>query len=194
MPDARPRRGTPLATRDRLVAAAARTFNRDGYHGTDSNRIAREAGYAPGSFYKHFTDKRAIFLAAYEAWVTAEWGAIDAAVRAGGAADAVAARIVDLVLAFHRRWRGFRRSLRVLVATDPAVRRAHRRQRTRQLALLAHLRRRPPRAGEREADAMLLLTLERVCDAVAEGELRDLGVDRRRILAQLRALVRSRLG
>ncbi len=192
--DPRPRRGTPAATRERLVAAAARVFNRDGYHGTDSNRIAREAGYAPGSFYKHFADKRAIFLAAYEAWVTAEWDGIDAAVRRGGSTDTVVTRIVDLVLAFHRRWRGFRRSLRVLVATDPAVRRAHRRQRNRQLRLLEELRRRRARPGEREADAMLLLTLERVGDAIAEGELRDLRLDRTRVLTQLRALVRERLG
>jgi len=192
--DPRPRRGTPAATRERLVAAAARVFNRDGYHGTDSNRIAREAGYAPGSFYKHFADKRAIFLAAYEAWVTAEWDGIDVAVRRGGSINTVVTRIVDLVLAFHRRWRGFRRSLRVLVATDPAVRRAHRRQRNRQLRLLEELRRRRARPGEREADAMLLLTLERVGDAIAEGELRDLRLDRTRVLTQLRALVREQLG
>ena len=76
-PTARPRRGAPAddppppGRRGR-----ARVFNRDGFHGTDSNRIARAAGYAPGSFYKHFADKRAIFLEAWEAWVTAEWAAV----------------------------------------------------------------------------------------------------------------------
>jgi AcrR family transcriptional regulator len=65
----------------RLVAAGANEFNRVGYGGTDSNRIARAAGYAPGTFYKHFADKRDVFLAAYEAWVTAEWNTIGAIVR-----------------------------------------------------------------------------------------------------------------
>src|ERR1700733_4737197 len=64
----RPRRGSPEQTRDRLVAAAAKLFNQTGYHGTDSNRIAKAAGYSAGVFYKHFNDKRAIFLAAYEGW------------------------------------------------------------------------------------------------------------------------------
>ena len=98
-PTDRPRRGTPADTRARLVAAAARVFNRDGFHGTDSNRIARAAGYAPGSFYKHFADKRAIFLEAWEAWVTAEWAAVETALAAGGDAAAVATRIVAVVLA-----------------------------------------------------------------------------------------------
>lgn len=68
----RPSRGTPEETRERLVVAAAQLFNRVGYDGTDSNRIAREAGYAPGTFYKHFRDKKEIFLAVYEGWVTKE--------------------------------------------------------------------------------------------------------------------------
>ena len=61
------------------MAAAAEIFGRVGYHGTDSNRIAKEAGYATGTFYKHFKDKREAFLAAYEAWVTSEWNAVDVA-------------------------------------------------------------------------------------------------------------------
>jgi AcrR family transcriptional regulator len=82
---ARPRRGTPAQTRERLVAAAAILFNRAGYHGTDSNRIARAAGYSTGTFYKHFKDKREIFLAAYETWVASEWKAVATELSAGGA-------------------------------------------------------------------------------------------------------------
>src|SRR5271170_5727290 len=69
----RPRRGYPEETRERLITAGARQFNRFGYHGTDSNTIAKEAGYATGTFYKHFRDKREIFLAVYERWLAAEW-------------------------------------------------------------------------------------------------------------------------
>src|ERR1700751_5072292 len=112
----------PDDTRARLVAAAADVFNRDGYHGTDSNRIARAAGYAPGTFYKHFADKRAIFLAVYEEWVAREWKDIGATLTEPGAKDERARRIVDVFLEHHRRWRGVRASLRVLVATDADVR------------------------------------------------------------------------
>jgi AcrR family transcriptional regulator len=193
-PPARPRRGTPADTRARLVAAAARVFNRDGFHGTDSNRIARAAGYAPGSFYRHFPDTRAIFLEAWDAWVTAEWTAVGAALAGGGDAGAVAARIVALVLALHRRWRGFRASMRALVGADPVARRFHRRQRLRQLRLLREIDARsgmPPRPVE--DDALLLFTLERVCDAAADGELRALGLSTRAMVERLERLVRARL-
>src|SRR5712671_4512060 len=115
----RPRRGAPSDTRERLIAAAARLFNRAGYHATDSNRIAREAGYSTGVFYKHFKHKREIFLAAYETWVASEWKAVGAELAAGGRREAVARRLVALTINFHTRWRGLRASLLALVFTDP---------------------------------------------------------------------------
>jgi len=186
----RPRRGTPAATRARLISAAAEVFNRVGYRGTDSNRLARAAGYAPGTFYKHFPDKRAIFLAAYEAWVTAEWTAIERALAQPAARTARAAALVDSIIAMHRRWRGLRASLRALVAEDRAARAFYRAQRRRQLELLARLsapRHAPP--TPRAAHAVLLYTIERVSDAVADGELRDVGVRVDDVLAMLRALI-----
>jgi AcrR family transcriptional regulator len=188
----RPVRGTAAATRARLVATAARVFNRVGYHGTDSNRLARAAGYAPGSFYKHFPDKRAIFLAAYADWVTAEWAAVDVVVRAGGSPAVMAPKLVAVMLRFHRRWRGFRASMRALVATDPQVRACYRRQRARQLAMLAIMRGRRGGASSVD-DALLLYTLERVCDALAEGEPRALGLTDRALAARLTAVVRDYL-
>lgn len=184
----RPRRGRPDDTRARLVVAAADVFNRDGYHGTDSNRLARAAGYAPGTFYKHFGDKRAALIAVYEDWVTAEWNGIGDAVSAGE--GDVARRIVEHVLDFHRRWRGVRASIQVLMRTDPVVRTAYRRQRRRQLELLAALRARHGfRPRTPEEDALLLYTLERTCDAVVDGELAALGLDAERMVRLLRKLV-----
>src|SRR5258707_8342773 len=76
----------PTETRRALIEAAARIFNSTGYHGTDSNRIAREAGYAPGTFYVHFPDKLAIFLEVYETWVSGEWSSIEVILKSGGSA------------------------------------------------------------------------------------------------------------
>src|SRR5215467_13204038 len=80
----RPLRGVPHETRSRLVAAAAEVFNQSGFYGTDSNRIAQSAGYSTGVFYKHFSDKREIFLAVYERWSLAEWEQVTAILAAGG--------------------------------------------------------------------------------------------------------------
>lgn len=190
----RPARGSPAATRARLVAAAAAVINRDGYHGTDSNRIARAAGYAPGTFYKHFGDKRAILLAAYEEWVTTEWAAVEHEMRTAGGPAAVANRIVDLVLGLHRRWHGLRNSLLAMVATDGTVRLFYRGQRRRQLRMLRELRAAlhgPPRTAAE--DAVLLFTLERTCDAVASGELRDLGLAMAPTVRVLRNAVRRHI-
>lgn len=187
----RRRRGTPSETRERLVAAAALEFNHRGFHGTDTNRIARAAGYAPGTFYKHFPDKQAVLLAAYEAWVTTEWQTVAALVARRGSADERAARLVDAVLGFHRRWQGLRASLRGLVALDADVQAFHRAQRRRQLDSLRALRGGRPTAAGRAADAYLLFALERVCDAVADGEARAIGVDEGALVARLVGLVRA---
>ena len=93
----RPRRGDPAQTRQRLIAAAATLFNRVGYHGTDSNRIAKEAGYSPGTFYKHFKEKRDIFLAAYEGWLLSEWEAFQAELALGGEPENLARRLVEQI-------------------------------------------------------------------------------------------------
>lgn len=194
----RPRRGAPQDTRARLVAAAADAFNRHGFHHVDSNRIAKEAGYAAGTFYKHFSDKRAAFLAAYEAWVTSEWSAIGGELAARRPRARLAARILELVLEHHQRWRGLRASMTALLVEDAGVRAFHRAQRRRQLELLAALRATAsrgdtPRLRTTEEDALLLFTLERTCDAVASGETRDLGLDREHLLELLRVQIEHAL-
>ena len=190
----RPRRGSPAQTRERLLSAAAVIFNRAGYHGTDSNRIAKEAGYAAGTFYKHFKDKREVFLAVYETWMTSEWAAIDAELSAGRKPDEIARRLVELSIDFHTKWRGLRASLTELVLTDAEVRRFYRKQRRRQLDIIAKLRSHlgiP--ASRREADAIHLFTTERVFDAIAQGELRALGLNRGFVVKAMVEKVRALL-
>jgi AcrR family transcriptional regulator len=187
-------RGDPSSTRERLVLAAAHVFNTSGYQGTDSNAIARAAGYSPGTFYKHFADKRAIFLAVYEAWVTAEWAALGPVALSTESAATRARRLVAITTDLHRTWRGFRASLRALVAWDEEVRAFHRKQRRRQLRTMARLREATTRgARTREADALLLFTLERVCDAIADGETEELGLRSRSTTRLLEELVEKHL-
>jgi AcrR family transcriptional regulator len=107
----RPRRGSPEQTRERLITAAAIQFNRFAHHGADSNSIAKEAGYATGTFYKHFRDKREIFLAAYERWLMAEWTEIGNELARMQKVEETARRLVELSIRFHTKWRGLRASL-----------------------------------------------------------------------------------
>ncbi len=192
-PSPRPRRGPPEETRERLIRAAGEIFNRDGYEGTDSNKIARAAGYSPGTFYKHFVDKRAAFLAVYEEWVAKEWREVSAHVAASGTARERAQEIVKMFLEHHRRWRGFRASLRALVGYDEEVRAFYRGQRRMQLELLAKMRADLGDGGSREEDALMLFTTERTADAIAEGEPAALGVKSEGLRALLVDMVTKRL-
>lgn len=182
----RPRRGSPSETRERLVAAAAELFNRLGYHGTDSNRIAKQAGYATGTFYKHFKNKREVFLAAYETWVASEWKAVESGLSAHANTRVIAKRLVDLSVEFHVKWRGLRASLLELVFTDEKVRRFYRAQRRKQLDTMAALRRRiGVRPRRPEDDAIHLYTTERTFDAIAQGEIQALGLSRELVIRAL---------
>lgn len=188
----RPARGSPEETRTRLVQSAAEIFNREGYDATDSNRIARDAGYSPGTFYKHFTDKKEIFLAVYEEWVAREWSDVSKQLANGTDVGAQAEAIVKTFLEHHRRWRGFRASLRALVATEREVRDFYRAQRNKQLELMARLRR-ESEPNAREADAFLLYSIERTADALADDEPKTLDLDIDGMRALLVDAVRQRL-
>lgn len=167
------------ATQARLLDAAEVEFNTYGFEGTDSNRIAKRAGYAPQTFYRHFSDKTDIFLRVYERWWTGEVSSLEktAQSRKAPPSGAAAARIA---LAFHTKWRGFRRSLRHLAIVDPAVRAARMGARREQIARMRRIA-----GNETRSDADFvgaLLTAERLCDAAADGELDDLGLSKKAAL------------
>ena len=186
----RPRRGTPEQTRERLIVAASSLFNRFGYHQTDSNTIAREAGYAAGTFYKHFRDKREVFLVVYERWLAAQWNQIIEELSKQRVPSETAKRIVELSVKFHTEWRGLRASLMELVFSDREARKFFEKQRRRQLELMSQLRHRlrlPPRTAEE--DAIHLFMTERVFDAIGQGEIQSLGLDMNVVLESMTARV-----
>jgi AcrR family transcriptional regulator len=174
---ARPRKTRdPEETREKLLASAEREFSTRGFFGTDTNRIARMASYAPQTFYRHFQDKTEIFLAVYERWWRAEGEAVVSAAR-GTKGDARLAKIADTILDFHARWRIFRRSLRHLSADDKRVRAARAKARKAQIESLMRL----PRKKRISAEELYagLIMLERLADAAAEEEYSDMGFSKR---------------
>lgn len=161
----------PEATRKALLDAAEAEFNADGFHGTDTNRIARRASYAPQTFYRHFEDKTAIFVAVYERWWRSEADTLTG-LMAKPRPDF--AKVADAMIAFHVKWRGFRRSLRHLSVEEPRVRKARSIARRAQIKAL-----RPFAKGQSDAQiASAVLIFERLCDAVAENEFADMGLPR----------------
>jgi AcrR family transcriptional regulator len=176
----------PDRTRAALIEAAGRVFNSAGFHGTDSNRIAREAGYAPGTFYVHFPDKMAIFLEVYRTWVTSEWSSIESILKAGGSAGALSRRMSRAVVEHHRKWRTFRASLRALSATDERVHAARVASRAEQIETMSRLvRGRGGRVPNRARMLAQLLIAEALCDSIAEGDTRSLGIREEEIVKLL---------
>lgn len=60
-------------TRERLLEAARELFTTTGYHPTTTPILARRAGVAEGTIYRHFPSKRALLNAAYQE--VQAWGA-----------------------------------------------------------------------------------------------------------------------
>jgi AcrR family transcriptional regulator len=180
----------PERARAAIFAAARSIFNTDGYFATNSNEIARAAGYAPGSFYTHFADKLGLFLEVYEAWVAAEWDAVGQAMAAPHPPRVRLDETIARLAQHHRDSRVFRLSLRALAALEPAVRDAQNAQRRRQIVWLSDLC-----AAEgwpepsNAACAVVLLSLERVLDAVAEGDAAALDGDAAAVCHELSSLV-----
>src|SRR2546427_7176932 len=58
-------------TRERLVRAALELFTAHGYHETTTPQIAKKAGVAEGTIYRHFTSKQHCFNELYR--TAARW-------------------------------------------------------------------------------------------------------------------------
>ncbi len=167
--------------RAELLKAAQLEFEEQGYDGTQTNAIARRAGYAPQTFYRHFSDKKGIFLAIYLDWAEAE-------AKALAKADTVTT-MMDALLDHHVAHRLFRRSLRHLTAIDPEIAAVRAQTRQKQIdAIIARF----SHFSEPEALA-LILTLERLCDAWAEGEFEACGVPRESARAHMSAVLANAL-
>lgn len=170
-----------------LLAAAQAEFAEHGFGGTDTNKIARRAGFAPQTFYRWYRDKTAIFIAVYRRWEEDERAQLEAKLEKPGSVRALAETVVQ----HHRAHLLFRRSLRQLSVSDPEVRKARGESRLRQAERIRGWTQRDKR--KLPQICITLLEVERLADAVAEGELVDLGLSDELGMAALeRAIKRLR--
>jgi AcrR family transcriptional regulator len=190
----RPRRGAPEHTRARLIQTAAQLFNEMPYWETDSNQISKAAGYSTGTFYRHFKDKREIFIAAYREWVAEEWANIESRLSPAQTPGESIDRASDALIEHHRRWRVFRGNLRALVTYDEELRElthSLRRETLEKMSILRSLHGQPARDLER--DAIHAMMFERICDALADGDFKSLGCSVEAAQAAFRSMMRTYL-
>lgn len=167
-------------TRTLLLQAAAAEFIEFGFGATDTNRIARRAGFAPQTFYRWFTDKAEIFIEVLGIWEEAEHAILETVfLQPPLPSEELAEACVESTRSFLI----FRRNLRALSIEHPQIRQARAAGRKR---LLRQLGQWNPRVDHEEL-ASLLIQFERLCEALAEGEFEDLGLSGS---ASLKALAR----
>jgi AcrR family transcriptional regulator len=148
------------ATRDALLAAAARLFTTRGWGATGMRDIAREAGVATETIYAHFSSKADLLRRVIDIAVVGDDAPTPVAGRPGFAAIgqgsrsqriAAAARVVTAV---HQRTAGFAKVLREAAPTDEAIAEelhdTRERQRLDVEAGATLLLGRPPTAAERD--------------------------------------------
>jgi AcrR family transcriptional regulator len=161
----------PEFTRRQIKIAAKREFNSTGYFATDTNKIARLAGYAPGTFYRHFEDKIDIFLEIYKDWTEEQFKEVERALSLGGNIEAMAERLTSIIIWFYGNWRPLRASARVLRISEPRVQTFRAGLRVKLVQRIAHLRHELKLSPLPEEKIITFLILsERLGDAVADGE------------------------
>jgi AcrR family transcriptional regulator len=170
-------------TRTLLLRAAATEFIEHGFAGTDTNRIARRAGFAPQTFYRWYKDKIDIFVQVYQVWEDAETAILGELM----ARQATSLQIAEALAEGQRSFLIFRRHLRQLAYDHPEIKQARADSRKRHIAALREWQ---PRLSADDATvAAILLQLERLCDAIAEGELADMGLSEHGALCEAAQLI-----
>jgi hypothetical protein len=114
-----------------------------------------------------------IFIKTYERWQREELGALSELLTE----HASDIRLAQAVIAHHKVYLVFRRSLRQLAVENDAVRAARARSRLNQIAYIRTMN--PNFACDDASLATMLFQTERLADALAEGEFDDLGLDKK---------------
>lgn len=159
----------PGATRTRLIEAAMGEFIEQGFSGTDTNRIARRAGFAPQTFYRWFADKAAVFAEVLHVWEEAELAMGLALLSSPEQSDR---QLAEACVENARPFLTFRQHLRSVTMQDAQVKAVCAAGRARLVERMApacpHLT--PARL------AHTLLQIESLSEMLARGDLADMGV------------------
>jgi hypothetical protein len=100
---------------------------------------------------------------------------------------AAPADMTAIIVKHHKKHRLFRRTLRALTVTDQEVAAARAKARLAQMAALSS---RLNVKSDAHALASILM-LERLCDAIAEGEFALCGIDEASAIAQMGAVIKA---
>lgn len=162
-------------------------FIEHGFAGTDTNRIARRAGFAPQTFYRWFGDKKAILTSVLDVWLEAERDTWRAVMHDTTLPLDV---LVDACIDNMRPFLTFRQHLRSVLLNDASLSDQHAQSRSQLINELAG----DNSSSERLATmASLFCQADALMEVLARGDINDMGLsdapgraDLARLLLQLR--------
>jgi AcrR family transcriptional regulator len=164
-----------------LLKAALAEFVEFGFDGTHTNRISERAGFAPQTFYRWYKDKLSVFIAVLDHWAESDMAQLIALLSE----DQSSLQLAEACVEAHRGLMTFKRSIKRLAQDLPEVRHAVTQARLRQMDCVQKLN----PALDQESIAALLIGLAQWCEALAEGEFTDLGLQGRKGYEQLAQLI-----
>jgi AcrR family transcriptional regulator len=190
---------TATGTRARLLAAARELIEEGGYGAASVVAIARRAGVASGTLYRHFPSKEELFVEVFRAVCAREERAMRAA--AGDPGAGAAARLAAVLATFARRALSNPRLAWALIAepVDPLVDAERLAYRARYAAVIAEGLRDGIAAGELPVQDVELTAAALVggCGEALVGPLSPLSSERRstaEIIEGLRTFVMRAVG
>ncbi len=81
----------------RILAAAAGCFARDGFHGTSMQKICTEAGMSPGALYRYFPSKESIIAAIIESERVERARIFDSVAKAPSMIEGLIAAVAEMM-------------------------------------------------------------------------------------------------
>lgn len=182
------------AARKAIYHAASESFILDGYFFTDTNRIARKAGYAPATFYQHYDEKFDVFYELYLDWCNQQKIVLgellskqlsigvdvceDASVKVSLHESSTetlrqfAKSVASALLPFYSDWKKFRSAFHVLVSEHTRLQDARNEMRQGFIQLVQVARGMFKKAPlPKEKCLTIILFVEAIGDAVANDEM-----------------------
>jgi AcrR family transcriptional regulator len=159
------------------MEAAALEFCEHSYFGTDTNQIARRAGFASGSFYNHFVDKFDVFLQLFIEYADRERSEVFAELATVDIDDAAAfRRLAARLVASRRTLARFRASLEMLTRTEERIVEARRMNQAKTILRITGLpATRVPKAV-RSAIGLRFLLINAITDCLTSARSLTFGI------------------
>lgn len=167
----------PVQAKEALVQSAIKLFNEKTYFSTDTNEIAKMAGYTPGTFYRYFKDKLEIFKEVYRVWHERQRIAVMALLEKTEVDQEFCKQLAQVIILYHIEWKGFRSSVKALAAIDQEMLKFRLERREGLISLTNLVCRSFGKPIKPVIETLfMLLTMERISDAVAEGDFQYLKI------------------